>query len=247
MTSTGRLVRALLCAAPIAFAASGALAQNSGWTFGVSAYLWVNDTGVSADTPFGNVSTELSFSDALEDLSFAFMGTVEARNGRWGFISDLLYFSLTSTGEPPGPVFSGARVESKITVSSNYAAYRLTEDENLAFDVALGFRVFSGDVDVSLTGGSNPSFDQGDTWVDPLVAARLRMAFNEKWFGTLLLDFGGTGDTSSWQALATVGYQLNDSWSLVGGYRYLEANWDTDFGSNSLDFSGPLLGATYRF
>jgi opacity protein-like surface antigen len=74
-----------------------------------------------------------------------------------------------------------------------------------------------------------------------------RMAFSEDWFGTLLLDAGGTGDTSTWQALATVGYRLNDNWALQGGYRYLQSEWDTDLGQSSLEFSGPILGVTYRF
>mgnify|MGYP000213876608 CR=1 FL=1 len=37
---------------------------------------------------------------------------------------------------------------------------------------------------------------------------------------TAAADFGGNGSSSTWQALGTVGYRLNDSWDLVGGYRY---------------------------
>lgn len=124
------------------------------------------------------------------------------------------------------------------------------EDANVAFDIGAGLRAFWSWVDAKLVGtGGNPTrdFSHDKEWVDPVLAARLSMAFNEKWFGTLTLDAGGTGDTKSWQALATVGYRLNEKWTLQGGYRYLEAEWDTDFGKASMDFSGPIIGATYRF
>jgi hypothetical protein len=40
---------------------------------------------------------------------------------------------------------------------------------------------------------------------------------------------------------------VNDSWAIKGGYRYMKAEWDTDFGESSIEFSGPIFGATYRF
>lgn len=245
-----RLEKTAAIAALLALTAGPAVAQDSGWTYDLSAYLWVNDTGVTADTPRGEASAELSFSDALDALDFAFMGTVEARNGRWGLIGDLLYFDLSAEGDTPrGALFSKVKAESTTTVLSSYVAYRAYEDARLAFDIGAGFRAFWMSMETTFVGAGLPSetFDHDRDWIDPIVAARLRMAFNDAWFGSLTLDAGGTDDTSTWQALATVGYRLNESWTLQGGYRYLEAKWDTDFGESSLDFSGPILGATYRF
>jgi hypothetical protein len=109
--------RAAGCALLLAATAGPALAQDGNWTFDLSAYVWFNDTTVTSDTPLGEVESTLSFSDAIKDLEFAFMGTAEARNGPWSVIGDLLYFKLAdTTSTPAGVVFSEVEAESKITV-----------------------------------------------------------------------------------------------------------------------------------
>jgi opacity protein-like surface antigen len=234
----------------LALSSVPAVAQESQWTYDLSFNLWLSDTAVSTDTPFGVVDAELSFSDAIQDLDFAFMGTAEARNGPWAVFMDMLYFNLTADAPTPlGTLFSEVSTGSKITVLSGYVAYRVHEEPTFAVDLGVGLRGFWTDLDTTLVGASAPteSFSQTKDWVDPIVAARIRMAFGEDWFGTLMLDAGGTGDSSTWQALATVGYRLNENWALQGGYRYLQSEWDTDFGQSSLEFSGPILGVTYRF
>ena len=242
----------LTSAMMIGLSAAPALAQDGAWTYDLSMNLWFSGTGVTADTPKGQVDAELSFSDAIQDIDFAFMGTAEARHGPWGIIGDLLYFNLTADGPTPkGLLFSEVAVGSKITVLTSVLAYRIHQDENVVVDVGAGLRGFWTDIDTTFVGapGGAPTEVLGQTrnWVDPIVAARLRVAFSDQWFGTAMVDAGGTGDSSTWQALATVGYRLNENWALQGGYRYLEAEWDTDYGKTSLDFSGPIIGVTYRF
>ena len=241
--SISALLIAFLSAAP-------ACAQDSKWTYDLSMNLWFSDTAVTTDTPRGQVDANLSFSDAIQDLDFAFMGTAEARNGRWGIIGDLLYFNLTADGPTPnGLLFSEVAAGTQITVLSGVVAYRIHEDAKVAFDVGAGFRAFWTDIDTTFVGAGAPTetFGQTNNWVDPIVAARVRVAFNDQWFGTAMLDAGGTGDSQTWQALATVGYRMNEHWAFQGGYRYMEAEWDTDLGQSSLEFSGPILGVTYRF
>lgn len=240
------------CAVSLAMTAGQAFAEGSNWTYDLSFNLWLNDTTLNADTPFGEVSGTLSFSDALKSLDFAFMGTAEARNGPWGIIGDVLYYKLTGSGDTPDAVlFSGASMESKITVATGYLAYRVHEDATTALDLGVGLRAFSSSIDTTLQGppAQNQTFSRSDEWIDPIVAARLRVAFNEKWFGTMMLDFGGNGGgyNQTWQVLATAGYRINDNWMLQGGYRYLEASQETGNGRTSMAFSGPILGVTYHF
>jgi hypothetical protein len=248
--SSQSLSAAAGCVLLFAASAAPAFAQDGPWAFDLSANLWFNDTKVATDTPFGSVDAELSFSDAIQDLDFAFMGTVEARNGPWGMIGDLLYYRITASGpSPDGVLFSGASARSEITVVSGYATYRVYETSAAAFDVGVGARAFWASIDTTLTGASAPTqtISEDNNWIDPLVAARVRVAFSDQWFGTLMVDGGGTGDTETWQALATVGYSLNENWAFQGGYRYMKAQWDTDLGQSSLEFSGPIVGVTYRF
>ena len=92
------------CALGLALSALPAVAQESRWTYDLSLNLWFSNTAVSTDTPFGTVDAELSFSDAIQDLDFAFMGTAEARNGPWAVIMDMLYFNAEGN-----PVLRGFR------------------------------------------------------------------------------------------------------------------------------------------
>lgn len=236
------------CAVLLGLLAAGpAAAQEGGWSYSLTGYLWMSATDVTADTRFGPVSSRLSFSDALDDLKFGLMGTLEARNGPWGFVGDLLYLNLGSEGGTPGPVFDTVLAETKLTAFSGYALYRVHEDPTFSFDVGVGLRAFSTDVDITFVGPATQTQGQSKTWVDPLVVARMRVAFNQDWFGTAVLDAGATGSTNTWQGLASVGYRINDNWSVQGGYRYMRARWDTDDGRTTLEFSGPIFGATYRF
>jgi opacity protein-like surface antigen len=244
------LSRVLGCFLLLATWSGAALAEDSKWTFDVSAYLWTNETTVTTDTPQGQVDATLSFSDAISDLKFAFMGTVEAQNGPWSIIGDFLYFNLGDIASTPrGVLFSEVEVESKIAILSGYVAYRVYSNPRIALDVGGGFRAFRTSLETTFVGAAVPSasFDDDKNFVDPIVAARLRMAFNENWFGALMLDVGGLNDSNTWQALATIGYRLNDNWTFQGGYRYMKAEWDTDLGQSSIEFSGPILGVTYRF
>lgn len=234
----------------LALSSGAAFAQDGNWTYSLSAYGWLNDTAISTDTRRGQVDADLSFSDALDDLDFAFMGAAEARNGRWGVIGDLLYFKLSAAASPPrGILFSDAEIESEVTVLSGYLIYRVHEDAGVALDVGAGLRGFRLDLDTTLVGALAPTevIGQDRDWIDPLLAARIRVAFNDRTYGALFVDAGGSDDSRSWQALATIGYRLNDRWEFQGGYRHLEAEWDSDFGESSLEFSGPIIGVTYRF
>ena len=238
------------CAAALALTALPAAAQQGNWDYSGTFYLWVSDTTLTTDTPSGEVEATLSFSDALKDLTFAFMGTVEARNGPWGIITDLQYLSLSSDGDTPvGLEYSKVEADTKMTVLSGYLAYRVVEDPVVAFDLGAGFRAFWSEVDTTLVGAAAPTetFTNSDTYVIPVVAARLVFGFSENWTGTLFADLGSNGDEDTGQALATLGYQLNDNWSLLGGYRYMNTQYDTSNGQTSMELYGPVIGAVYRF
>ena len=107
----------------ILLAAGPATAQDS--TFSASLYSWVSDLPASAGTRFGEAGSEASGSDARDVLAMAFMGTLEARYGRWGLIGDLLHAKLSAdAGSPLDLRFSDADLETNVTAFSGYALYR---------------------------------------------------------------------------------------------------------------------------
>lgn len=236
---------ALLIAGP-------ALAADSGWHYDATLYAWVPGSSMSVDTDYGTLDADKSGSDALNQLDMAFMGTFEARNGRWGFIGDVIYADITTTEDTPfGRLYRDAELDTTMTAFSAYVAYRAAESETLAFDVAAGYRAFWVDIDGTLNSAGRArdrSASASDSWVVPIVGARLRAQFSDKWYGTVLADAGGfSGDDSTWQALASVGYRFNPRWSAQLGYRYMGVEKEIDGFDAEMDLYGPLIGVTAQF
>ena len=235
----------VLLAAPVA-------AQDSGWSFALSPYLWAPGIESSIETRFGTVGVDMSTSDVLSDLDLAFMGAFEARKGKWGLIADLFYADLSQTRATPlGVLFSRARVETTAKALSGYVAYRVSESERLSIDALAGLRVTYLEVDLSLSPGALPGQRVGvsETWVDPVIGGRARVALGGNWFATALADVGGSGGDSdlTWQVFASVGYQFDPRWSVLGGWRWFSIEHELEGLDVETDFSGPLLGLTVRF
>jgi opacity protein-like surface antigen len=232
--------------------AAPAAAQSSGWSFALSPYLWMKGLNTSVGTAWGTVEVDKSTSDLISDLDLAYMGFFEARNGRWGLIADLFYARLSqSRGTPLGLLFSRARLETEAKELSAYAAYRVEDNERVTLDLMAGFRVSSVDIDLSLSPGLLPGRHMGvsETWVDPVIGGRARVALGDEWFATAIADVGGfRGDSDlTWQVFASLGYQINPRWSVQGGWRYFSADKEIEGRDFKIDLSGPLIGFTARF
>ncbi len=226
------------------------MSQQNDWNFAASLYLFAPETTVGATTPFGPVEGELSFSDAISNLDFAFMGTFEARNARWGFIADYMLNDLSFESDTPRSAFSGLNTEFKTQILNGYVTYRAYASPGVQLDFAAGFRWFDMETKFTLQSGRLPERKTTvqDDWVDPVVGARIGFKISERWSGTVFADYGGfSSGSETWQTLLTANYALNDRWDLRAGYRYLSV--DHDIGGIDFSFtqSGPLFGATYRF
>ncbi|WP_254445896.1 hypothetical protein [Ruegeria sp. HKCCD7255] len=68
--------------------ATTASAQQTDWSYEATIYLFMPETETSLSTPSGTLDGTLSFSDALENLDFAFMGAFSATSGRWLILAD---------------------------------------------------------------------------------------------------------------------------------------------------------------
>jgi hypothetical protein len=232
--------------------AGSVAAQEPGWNFRGSLYGWVPSLSATMGTRFGDLETEANGSNALSALDVAFMGTIEARKGQWGFIGDLLYVDLSSdTDAPFGLRFDGSTLETKTSAFSGYAVYRAYESDRAIIDAGVGLRAFSLDVDLGLkSADARPDYDanESETWAVPVIATRFIFPFNESWFATAFFDGGMTSsDTSTWQAFGSVGYRFNDRWSTQVGWRYMDVQKDVGDLDVSLDLSGPLIGVSASF
>lgn len=240
-----------IAGAAFAVSAAGSVGAQE-WTFEASIYGWLPGLEATVDTPVGEVESSGGGSNLLENLDMTFMGTFETRNGDWGFILDVLYVDLSDDEATPFDLaFRDVQLETRMMAASGYALYRSYETPQIVLDAGLGFRTFSVDLDTKLTSAGvveDRDFGAEETWTVPLLAARAIIPFNENWFATVYADAGATSeDTSTWQALATIGYRFNYRWSAQFGYRYMDIQKEIDGLDADLALGGPILGATYRF
>jgi hypothetical protein len=208
----------------------------------------------TVETPLFTVETELSFGDILDKLDFAAFAKFEARNGPWVLIGDLNYTDLGTTLGTPGPIISGAEVDTALTILSGFGGYAVIDRPDLRLEVGGGLRYYNLDLDTRIIGNIAPggrSFGTSESWVDPIVGVSVRAPLSDRWFARGFADVGGfgIGDASelSWQVYAGGGYVINETWAVEFGYRHLSLEKELDNLTLEMDQSGPLIGLNARF
>jgi len=241
--------------AAVVLAAPGTAAAQGEWNYSATLYGWFPGVKSTVETPFGEVEGEVDFEEILETLDLAFLGAIEARKGRVALVADLQFFDVGVEAEPPaGLQFSEAEIGSQMTLLSAYATYAVVDQTDLRIDVGGGLRYVDASIDTHLVGqGATPdaSFNRDGGWTDPIVAARVRRQFNDRWHGVAYADVGGFGveDSSdlTWQAFVGGGYRIDQTWSAVGGYRHLVIEREFRASPVTVEVSGPFLGFQASF
>lgn len=226
---------------------------DSGWTFTGAAYVWA--AGIEGEAGvFGLPAQEadLAFGDILENLDFAFMGLGELRNGPFVLGMDLTYTSLGTTIDTPfGLAADEIDVTSTAWMVTGYGGYSLIDDGAIRLDVVGGARLWSVNTDFDVDGGAfdGRSFDDGATWVDPLVGTKMRLDLTPDIYVAAWGMVGGFGVSSDmmWDVMAGAGYQFNDTFSAFAGYRAVSVDYSGDGFVYDMVQSGPVAAAVFKF
>ena len=274
-TSVARCVAALSLA--LAAGLPGAAFAQSvadAWKWRGTIYLWGAGIDGTVTMPAGGTtSVSASFDDLLKSLDFAFMGLLEARKGRWGGLVDLIYMDLSngSSGTrsldfsgPGGRITIPADVSLSVdaslkgTVWTLAGTYTTVEKPNYEMALVGGARYLDLKNDLSWQANGNigplpPTVRSGSAsaklrnW-DAIVGVRGRADLDEggNWYVPYYFDIG-TGDSDlTWQALGGIGYRF--SWGDVTLiYRYLDYRFKSGVEIDDLKFSGPAIGASWRW
>ena len=227
------------------------------WVVSVTAYAWALSADGHTKVAGQKADVDLPFSDLLEDLTFAGMGTVAARRGRLGFYVSP-FFGRTRSDEGSGQL--EARVRSDTTMLGLGGSYRLLDWEaqpeaagprGAQLEALAGIRLTDLRTEINGRHGL-PKLDEDKTWVDPLVGLAGRMEITDRWEALAEGDIGGFGVGSdiTWDWFAGIGYgfQLLGHPSFVrAGYRMLHQDYrDGDF-EWDVTYKGPVVGVTTRF
>ena len=230
---------------------------SDGWTFTGAAYLW--GAGISGESGVFGLppqDVDLSFSDILEDLDFAFMGLGEARNGRFVMGLDVTYSKVGSEIDNPRSesqekLIDQVNVDTTSWMVTGYGGYSILDTEDLRVDLIGGARFWSvnTDFEVDFVTATDRSFDDGANWVDPLAGVKLRFDVSESVYVASWGMIGGFGVGSDlmWDVMAGAGYSFNEHFDVFAGYRAVSVDYSDDGFVYDMVQQGPVMAGVFRF
>ena len=227
------------------------------WQFQLTPYLWL--AGIKGE--FGNgvaggqpPRVDASFDNLLSSLDMLFMGSFEARNGRWGVLGDVVYLSFSKEASiklAPNLPSPGVKLDAEFdgTILSLGATYRIATGATTV-DVLGGLRYYSLKPSVSVTiGPIQRVVEPNSDWTDPIIGMRARHQFSPKWAVNGYADIGGFGVGSDFTYQVYVGmeYAFTKTFSANLGYRQLYVDYKKDDRKIDLTFGGAMVGIGIRF
>lgn len=222
----------------------------------------------------GSAGVETGPNSYLENLRVALMIRGDMRRGSWSGFTDLIYLNFDAesskvrdVGFPNLPGNSvGATLDAGTDTTLKGlawtlgAGYALVDSAQGRLEVIGGMRYFKVDAttDWRLTtsigasggGASFPSSGQisasSDVW-DAIVGVRGRLRLGSSdWSVPYYVDVGAGSSDLTWQGMAGLAYSFG--WGdLLLAYRHLAYDQGGDKLMQDFRFSGPALGATFRF
>jgi len=239
-------------AADVVSASAPAAEPAEGWTFSVTPYFWA--AGLSGDVAgFGLpvVSIDADFKDVFDNLDFAAMAIVDARNDRYSIFGDIIYTKLGSDrATPRGVLATTVDVTAETFAGLIGAGYSVIDGPSGRLDVVGGIRVWSVDTKFSFSGAllDGRSFSDGATWVDGLVGLKGNYSITPQFYVTGWALVGAGGADIDWDVAGGIGYRINDRFSATAGYRALGVDYSDDSGFlfDAVQ-QGPIVGLTIRF
>jgi hypothetical protein len=223
-----------------------------GWTFNLTPYFWA--AGLKGDVKLGPnaplTKIDLDFIKILDHLRFAFMGTMEARNGRFGIVTDTIYLSLKASATGPAG-FVNAQLADKTFIGTFVGAYRAIDQGTWWLDLEAGGRAWAMKVDLDFASvplGVSRSFSKNKSWIDPIIGIRGRAYLAPNFFVQGYADIGGFGvaSKSTWQVAGLLGYQYSPKVSFLAGYRYMAVDYDRNGFVWDVNLSGPIFAASFK-
>lgn len=239
-------------AVTMALAAGQATAQgyqNSVTLYGLIPWVDTEVTGSGGNSAESSVAP----SDIIDALDFTFMVAGESRFGKVSFLYDTLYTDLSEKGALGGPFAGSAKVDVEMLLATAALGYVMHEGNGTLLQGYGGVRLVDVSTDVRLAGGGpvGAGFDAkvNDSWVDPIIGLRGRMALSEKVSVGGFASIGGFGVGSdlSFDIFGGLEYAFSERFSANAGFRYMSFDYAGDNADLDLEMYGPVVGITMKF
>ncbi|HUH27686.1 hypothetical protein [Gelidibacter sp.] len=218
------------------------------WSFLLEPYVlfpFMNgDVGVGT---LPNVTVDADVSDIFSNLKIGAMLYAEAHTEDWVISSDIIYMNLKQDVKREGIINAGS-------LQAKQFAWELSGLRTVLpwLDLGLGARLNSLSTEVGLTinkpnEATNRNKKVSETWVDPILIARIKNASDEKIQYQFRGDIGGFGIGSdfAFQLQAYIGYRFSELFQLSAGYRIISMDYEKGSEENrfmyDVDTSGPVV------
>ena len=221
------------------------------WHFAISPYLWI--AGINGQAGVNDLVVDVDSGLTADNihLNAGFMSTFEARRNRWLVLTDLQYSNLGTERPTPRGLFSDATAEFKTFILDPEVGYRVAsnQEKGRSLDVLGGIRIWHLRANLELDPGrlSARSGSRSKNWVDAVGGVRGRYAVTKRIVLIGKADLGGGGSQFTYQLFGGAAFNVSQTVSLIGAYRFLHVDYDKDNFLFDMGLSGPVLGASFRF
>ena len=224
-----------------------ALNAHAEWEYEVTPYLWAVAQNGETGNSTSQAEFDASFSDILSNLDMALLLAFNAEQERWGVKLDSIYMDISADAKV---LNSKIDVDVQQTLLSAGLFYKPQQIEGLKLHA--GARYVDLDNGFDFKGGIVPvnfSKNLGDSWTEAYIGAQYSIVFNPQLSLNLYGDVGGfSGQSDSmYQAAVILDYAINDRFSVKGGYRILDMDYDTTDFVFDAKTDGIALGLGIRF
>jgi hypothetical protein len=241
------------------------------WQWRASIYGWLPDIEAKTQFPTGGSgpTIEVDASTLIDNLDFTAMGALQVRKGKWGAFTDVMYVDegVSKSGvrditlgqaQLPAGVDYELVYDMESWVWNLAGTYSLAATESNVTDLVFGARMVDIAQDLRWTaqgqigpiapparsGSGEVSFTNWDAIVG--IKGYAFLGSSRHWVIPYYLDLGAGDSDLTIQAMAGLGYSF--SWGeLVATWRYLDYDLPSDGVVSDLNFSGPMVGASFAW
>jgi len=179
-----------------------------------------------------------------------FTWNINPKHGLRLLLAPLAYTETGSFDEPVN--FAGAAYEPGIPTEGRYRfnsyrlSYRYRFKDGERWQLWVGFTAKIRDAEIELRQGGTSSSDDDFGFV-PLLHLAADYRFTDRWH--FIADFDGLagGPGRAFDLGLKLGYDINDHWSMTGGYRTLEGGADVDEVYNFAWFNYAVVSVVASF
>jgi len=234
-----------------------ASADEDGWRFALSPYLWFAGLDGKIGTIPGQpaVPVDISASDALDDTEASLMLLLDGMKGRHGFVVDAFYSDVRSDYELlPAPISLELRTITKTTILSGAYQYELFNDGQADLDLMAGARYWDIDSTLRFRNGlgelGGRTISNTESWVDPWIGFKGGLPIGQSDFyvrGGAAIGGFDVGSDLFYDLTVTLGYHWNEAIGTAIGYRRFDVDYEDAGYVYDVTQEGWLLALTWAF